>query len=422
MRDRARYLVTVGTVVALSAAGIALSGDASWTEVESAAEIDTYPARTRVTGCADPLVARPGVADFRRLILSNVGGGDDGLEVCKKIANNSGSYSDHADGRAWDWHVHASDADDSAMVDRVLDWLLRPDERGNRNAMARRFGITYIIWNHKYYRVGGDDAQWVPYTGTSDPHDTHVHFSFSVAGADRQTSWWTEREALTWFLPSEPEPIVYGAGTARPVVGDWDGDGRDSVGIYDVETRRFMVPVSNSPHGGRRAMTPPVGPLGGMPLAGDWDGDGVDEVGVYEPATKRFSFYTLDGHRARPPVEFGAPGDLPIVGDWDGDGVDDVGTYSPEYRTYSLRSPDGSVESRTFGPPGVTPVVGDWDADGVDEPGLFRLADRTFLIPPDGRRGARAISTPHRGPGRHLPVVGDWDGDGRDNHGVVLSR
>src|SRR5262245_47989183 len=187
-------------------------------------DIDGYPARTSLTSCANPLVPKPGVAAFRAMILSQVDGSDDGIAVCKEIANSSKELSDHADGRAWDWHMLASSESDRAVVDRVLDWLLRTDERGNRNAMARRIGITYIIWNHLYYRVGSDDAKWVPYTSTSDPHDTHVHFSFSVAGAKEQTSWWTERGQLKWSLRNGPaSPFTLGEGTVRPLAGDWDG-------------------------------------------------------------------------------------------------------------------------------------------------------------------------------------------------------
>ncbi len=186
VRGRPRYWIVAGAVLALYAVAlVALFGRLDRISVLTMVNIDSYPARTKVTGCADPLVGKAGVQDFRTLILSQMGGGDDGLAVCKKIANGSGSFSDHADGRAWDWHVKASNASDRAKVNRVLNWLLRTDELGNRNAMARRIGITYIIWNHQIYRVSSDTSQWSPYTSTSDPHDTHVHFSFSVAGATR---------------------------------------------------------------------------------------------------------------------------------------------------------------------------------------------------------------------------------------------
>ena len=169
---RLRGRVAVGLALALVAAGVIAGGVATEQHVVAAfaiVDIDDYPRRTDVTACANPVVGKPGVVAFRAMILSQVGGRDDGMAVCKKIANASRSYSDHADGRAWDWHMVASDRSDVATVDRVLDWLLRTDERGQRNAMARRIGLTYIIWNHEYYRVGADDAHWVPYTAPQRP-------------------------------------------------------------------------------------------------------------------------------------------------------------------------------------------------------------------------------------------------------------
>jgi len=419
VRGGARYWIVAGVAMASYVAALVVVFWGDPLKAGALFDIDHYPARTKISACAAPLVGKPGVADFRALILSQVGGGDDGLAVCKKIANDSGVYSDHADGRAWDWRVKASSATDRAMVDQVFNWLLRTDERGNRNAMARRLGITYIIWNHLIYRVGDDDAKWKPYTSTSDPHDTHVHFSLSVAGAMRQTSWWSERGPLVWSVANEPDiPLISGAGALRPLAGDWDGDGRDTVGIYNTANRTFMV-RGEVTSGGPYVVTPPVGPFGAIPFAGDWDGVGGDEVGVYEPLARRFSFYSIRGAPARPSQVFGAAGELPIVGDWDGNGVDDIGTYSPGSQTFSLLLPDGSVRTKTFGKVNDTPVVGDWDGDGVDDIGAFRSSKHTFLLAADSADGSRAVRSVKYGTTRNLPVIGDWDGNGTDSEGVV---
>jgi hypothetical protein len=420
VRGRLRWWIAVGLALALGAGAVGWFGRPTPMQAFAIADIDGYPKLTRVTACARPLVAKPGVAAFRSMILSEVGGGDDGSAVCKNIAG-SGTYSDHADGRAWDWHVKASSASDRALVDQVLDWLLRTDERGNRNAMARRLGITYIIWNHRYYRVGADGAHWVPYTETGDPHDTHVHFSFSIAGAVRQTSWWTERGPLTWLLSNDPDiAVTFGEGPLHPLAGDWDGDGYDTVGAYDPASRRFSIRDTVT-SGGPTMTTPPVGPFGGIPFAGNWDGIGGDEFGVYEPLARRFDFYTLAGTQARPSQVFGGPGDLPIIGDWDGNGTDDIGVYTPGSRTFSRSMPDGSVRTEVFGGAGDTPVIGDWNGDGVDDIGTFRAADNTFLLAVPTAGGTRAIRSAPYGASRRLPVIGDWDGHGTDDVGVVAT-
>jgi hypothetical protein len=421
IRGRGRDWIVAGAVAVLFAAALVVIGRVDVVRTLTRADIDGYPARTKVSACADPLVGKSGVVAFRDLILSQVGGGDDGLAVCKHVANESGSYSDHADGRAWDWRVRASSPTDRAMVDRVLNWLMRTDDRGRRNAMARRIGITYVIWNHRYYRVGGNDAHWVPYTGTRDPHDTHVHFSFSVAGATRQTSWWKERGPLVWSLSNAPDiSLVFGAGPARPLAGDWDGDGRDTLGLYDPADRKFSLRDA-TPSGDPDVTTPPIGRFGATPFVGDWDGVGRDEVGVYEPLTRRFSFYSSTGAQGRPSQVFGATGDLPIIGDWDGDRVDDIGTYSPGSQTFSLLLPDGSVRTETFGSVNDTPVVGDWNGDGADDIGVFRSSSHRFLLATRSADGTQVIRSMKFGTTGDVPVIGDWDGNGADDRGTVTT-
>ena len=418
---RLRFWLGVTLVLALCAVFAWEAGPARTVGTFGIADIDGYPQQNRITACARPLAAKPGVAAFRSLILSQVGGGDDGSAVCKEIANNSGALSDHADGRAWDWHVQASSGTDRALVDRVLDWLLRPDERGNRNAMARRVGITYIIWNHLYYRVGTDDAHWVPYTSTSDPHDTHVHFSFSVAGASQRTSWWNDRGPLNWLLSGEPDTaLTFGRGPLVPLAGDWDGDGRDTVGGYDPSNRQFSIRNSTTT-GAATMTTAALGPFGSVPFAGNWDGVGGDEFGVYEPLTRQFDFYTLAGTEAQPSLVFGVAGDLPIIGDWNGDGIDDIGVYRRDNRTFYQRMPGGLVRTQEFGGFDETPVIGDWNGDGRADIGTFRPADNTFLLDIPTGTGDRVTRSPRLAGSRRLPVIGDWDGHGTDDEGLVAT-
>ena len=67
-----------------------------------------------------------------------------------------------------------------------------------------------------------------------------------------------------------------------------------------------------------------------MPVVGDFNGDGVDEIGVY-----RAGQWIIDtnGNRqldAQDKVfELGGAGDKPVVGDWNDDGTDDPGVYQP---------------------------------------------------------------------------------------------
>ena len=60
-----------------------------------------------------------------------------------------------------------------------------------------------------------------------------------------------------------------------------------------------------------------------MPIVGDWNGNDTDTVGLFDPATGRFLLTDhLDATAARYDFTFGPSlvGGLPIAGDWNGPG------------------------------------------------------------------------------------------------------
>jgi hypothetical protein len=103
------------------------------------------------------------------------------------------------------------------------------------------------------------------------------------------------------------------------VVGDWDGDGRDSIGVY----RRDDGAVRRLDDDGRPmepARVPGVGPEA-LPVAGDWDGDGRDEVGVLHRDTATFELpapQPSDPDATRTVRLSGGADVLPVAGDWNG--------------------------------------------------------------------------------------------------------
>lgn len=138
--------------------------------------------------------------------------------------------------------------------------------------------------------------------------------------------------------------------TDIPVVGDWDNNGRDDVGGFNPENNEFYLYILNldssvsEPYGEIPSVK--FGISGDIPFVGDWDGNGKDEIGVFRyPSPKNLNtnaFYfdsDLSGgqHEIGPvgtdgkilPYEYGDRGDYPVIGDWDGDGDDDIGVYRP---------------------------------------------------------------------------------------------
>lgn len=114
------------------------------------------------------------------------------------------------------------------------------------------------------------------------------------------------------------------------------------------------------------------------PVVGDWNGDGIATIGVFHGGR-----WTLDDNgdgRWMPGesmVDFGQSGDLPVVGDWNGDGIDDLGVYrGGQFILDSNGNHQIDATDRVFamGGPNDLPASGDWDGDGIDEPAVYQSA------------------------------------------------
>ncbi|MCA9627709.1 MAG: putative metal-binding motif-containing protein, partial [Myxococcales bacterium] len=152
--------------------------------------IDGFAAYVPQTSC-DPS-EKPGVAGFRDLLLGAYPGTRN-LGIIRGCG--VGGTSEHKEGRAFDWGVNYYNGNERDIAYTVIDWLLKSDQHGNACAMARRFGVMYMIWNRRiwgsYRAPNGSCASsgWSNYSG-SNPHTDHVHLSFSWAGARKDTTWW----------------------------------------------------------------------------------------------------------------------------------------------------------------------------------------------------------------------------------------
>ena len=190
-----------------------------------------------------------------------------------------------------------------------------------------------------------------------------------------------------------------------------------TIGIYNSPA--FFLRNSNV--GGIADISFTFGPanLGLIPIVGDWNGDGVDTIGLYDPAHGAFFLRNSnDGGVADITFTFGpgGMGFIPIVGDWNGDGVDTVGLYDPLHAAFFLRnSNNGGVAdiTFTFGPSnmGFIPIVGDWDKDGVDTIGVYDPGHAGFFLRNTNTGGIADLSFIYGPVGSGIvPLAGNWDG------------
>jgi peptidoglycan hydrolase-like protein with peptidoglycan-binding domain len=141
----------------------------------------------------DP-TAKPGVVAFAELMKAYYAATS---KTTYGISRNCNSgVTEHSEGRALDWMLSVNNPTQKAIADSVTRWLSAPDAQGRPGAMARRFGIMYIIWNRHMWRAYDPGRGWAAYTGPV-PHTDHIHFSFSWDGAYKRTSWWTGKALTT---------------------------------------------------------------------------------------------------------------------------------------------------------------------------------------------------------------------------------
>ncbi|HLL69425.1 MAG TPA: VCBS repeat-containing protein [Micromonosporaceae bacterium] len=169
---------------------------------------------------------------------------------------------------------------------------------------------------------------------------------------------------------------------AEPITGDWDGDGDTDIGVVESgEThlrwrlRRSNETIEGSPTFGyglywsKSASGGDLPP--NVPVVGDWDGDGADTVGVVQWSPNTLDEWHLRNSNTPGNAEVVFPfgnisgnglGANMVAGDWNGDGYDDPGyvswafdddpatPYEESHLWWALRrSTSGAITSFPYG-------------------------------------------------------------------------
>jgi hypothetical protein len=139
-----------------------------------------------------------------------------------------------------------------------------------------------------------------------------------------------------------------------PISGDFNGDGCDTVSIYrPSEARFYIINQLGSNDGGLGAadFSFLFGNVGDKPFVGDFDGDGDDTIGLHRESTGLVYFRNSNSTgKAQFQFIYGNPGDKIVAGDWDGDGDDTVGVYRPSTGMFYVRNSNsaGNANSQVY--------------------------------------------------------------------------
>lgn len=317
---------------------------------------------------------------------------------------------------------NASDPYQRSIADSVIAHMLEGDEFGNTHALARRYGLMYVIWNQRWFKLYAPSQGWQPYSGES-AHTDHVHFSFSWDGAWQRTTAWRyeasdpnacrsrgdfdpagraadatvyRRSAGRWFIHGRADSgIPFGMASDLPCALDFNADGMDDVAVFRNGTW-YILGIAPSGIG--------YGLATDIPVAADYDGDALADIAVYRPSDGR---WYIRG-QSDTGIAFGINGDTPLPGNYAGGGDyagDEIAVWRPSACRLYIHgvAPDGVG----YGQLGDVPAPGDYNGDGLDDIGVFRPNSAQWFL-----RGINDNGIGFGVPG-DVPVPADHDGDGR---------
>ncbi|MPV36572.1 PKD domain-containing protein [Georgenia subflava] len=205
--------------------------------------------------------------------------------------------------------------------------------------------------------------------------------------------------------------FMYGRPADAVLIGDWDGDGTDSITVR----RGNVFYVNNAPRGGAAESVFVYGRPGDTVLVGDWDGDGVDTLAVRRGAQYHVK-NDLSSGPADQVVAYGRSGDQVVVGDWNNDGKDTFAVRrGAQYFVKNSIAPGNADQVVVYGRADDITLAGDWDGDGKDTFAVRRGA--TYYVKNSIAPGNADIELRY-GRATDEVYVGDWNGDGRDTLGI----
>jgi protocatechuate 3,4-dioxygenase beta subunit len=237
----------------------------------------------------------------------------------------------------------------------------------------------------------------------------------TIGAFNSDTATWYLRTANSAGAPDAGQ-FAYGGAGWFPVSGDWDGNGSETIGAVNPTGAGGLVwYLKNSNTAGAPDITPfAYGGANWIPVVGDWTGDGKTTIGAVDPTTMTWYLKTSNGPGAPDiaPFRYGAPGWIPVVGDWNGDGKDTIGVVDPTTMTWYLKNSNSpgapDITPFRYGAPGWVPGTGDWNGDGVTTIGVVDPSSETWYLRNSNSPGAPDITPFAYGAPGWQPLTGDW--------------
>ncbi|MDN4472007.1 CAP domain-containing protein [Demequina zhanjiangensis] len=267
-----------------------------------------------------------------------------------------------------------------------------------------------VAWNRGYNDpVAKMNDQWIK---SPSHHENMVKSRFNYMGA----GWYTDKFGVSWgvqvfgqYIGTNPDssyeaPLASVAPAPEPM---------DTVSLRRGTT--FLIKNNlgeGLPHDSIRH-----GYSTDEILVGDWDGDGDDDLGVKRGRTY-YLWNSINTRSVWKKFTLGYSSDDAIVGDFNGDGKDTIGLKRGNKYYVSNKLGGGSwvYYAKSMGYSSDEPVIGDFNGDGKDTIGLKR--GNKYYLKNTLLRGGWPIYGVKMGLSSDDAIVGDFNGDGRDTVGL----
>ncbi len=243
-------------------------------------------------------------------------------------------------------------------------------------------GSWYILqssnnaFNAVQFGQGNDQIAPADYDG--DGRTDLAVFRGTVPGAGNLAYFYILNSSNNSFVP-----VQFGATGDVPISGDWDGDGRADLAVYRDGSlagglSSFYYRPSSQP--GVNFRTIQWGAGGDKPLVGDFDGDGRLDAAVFRPSTA--TWYILrSSNNTVIQTTFGLSTDIPTPADYDGDGLANIAVFRPSTGTwFTSTNPQNNYGAIQFGANGDNPVPADYDGDGRADVAVFRPSTGAWYL------------------------------------------
>jgi DNA-binding beta-propeller fold protein YncE len=268
--------------------------------------------------------------------------------------------------------------------------------------------------------------------------DQHGNIFVADRGNNRVVQYNDNGTNLTTFANTNANAIAINPKNGQIYVGSNSGGilnhygspiGKSAtIGVWRPSNQTFYLRNSNTQGVSDISATVNFATSSDLPVVGDWNGDGIDTPGIYRPSSSYF--YLWDSWRnpsmASPDylVLLGNPGDRPLAGSWDASGAYGVGTFRPSNGILYLRNnltTGVSDYAMVLGNPSDIGVAGDWNTDGAYNAGIFRPSEVKYYLSNRNTNGIVfgdiALALGNAG---DTPFTGDWTHSGYN--GVAVFR